>query len=118
MKFKIAKQIGFLCICLLISSTVTAQRASYKKDSLQIKVYSEITYKNSRVESIKITRTFCDYCSESQKDALKKEAWNHAYAMRNSKKNRLKDGIKKLALYIRVSKKDFLNLKKQNNIPK
>ena len=117
MKLNIAKQIVVLCISFLITSELAAQRTSYKKDSLQIKVYSEITYKNSRVESIKITRTFCDYCSESQKDALKKEAWNHAYAMRNSKKNRLKDGIKKLALYIRVSKKDFLNLKSDTNTP-
>ena len=70
-----------------------------------------IQYKDSKVESIKITKTFCDYCSENQLNALKQEAWNRAYYERYNPKNRLVNGKRKLALYIRISKKDFLSLK-------
>ncbi len=110
MRLFAAKYLLFI-MCLCCFTLVNAQSGGYQKDSLQIKVYSVIHYKDSKVESIKITKTFCDYCSENQLNALKQEAWNRAYYERYSPKNRLVNGKKKLALYIRISKKDFLNLK-------
>lgn len=47
------------------SNLVFAQRG-YKKDSLQIKVYTEIEYVQYRVKSVKVVKVFCDYCSELQ----------------------------------------------------
>ena len=110
MKLSVAKYYLFIFFlsCFVLAN---AQKGGYKKDSLQIKVYSVIQYKDSKVESIKITKTFCDYCSENQLNALKQEAWNRAYYERYNPKNRLVNGKRKLALYIRISKKDFLNLK-------
>jgi hypothetical protein len=106
-----------LILVVIISSltiqNVQAQRG-YAKDSLQIKVYTEITYKNSQVQSLKITKVFCDYCNETQIKLLKEEAGHRAYNERFSKENRLKNGLRKLALYIRIAKKDFLNLKDEN----
>ena len=99
--------------CLFLTQ-VQAQRG-YAKDSLQIKVYTEITYKNSKVESLKVTRIFCDYCNETQKEALKKEAWHRSYDERYTQVNKLEHGKRKLALYIRISKKDFANMKQLDN---
>jgi len=83
----------------------------YQKDSLQIKVYTKIEYVNYRVKSIEVTKVFCDYCSKLQLDKLKEEASRLAYLARNNKDYVLNNGIKKLAMYIRVSKKDFAALK-------
>ena len=104
------------CLYLLISNNGFAQKTGYQKDSLQIKVYSEIIYENNKVESLKVKKIFCDYCSENQLKVIKQEAWHRAYEDRYSKKNRLKDGKRRLALYIRIAKKDFLNFKEANKI--
>ena len=88
MRLPVAKYYLFI-LCLFCFVLVNAQKGGYQKDSLQIKVYSVIQYKDSKVESIKITKTFCDYCSENQLNALKQEAWNRAYYERYNPKNRL-----------------------------
>ena len=84
---------------------------NYPRDLIQIKTYSIAKFKNSKLDTVKVTKVFCDYCSENQLNALKQEAWNRAYYERYNPKNRLVNGKRKLALYIRISKKDFLNLK-------
>ena len=91
---------------------VSAQ-LGYQKDSLQIKVYTEITYKNSVAEDIEVTKVFCDYCSSFQKKAIGAEAKRRSYLERNTKTNRLDDGVRRLALYIRISKADFAALKEK-----
>jgi hypothetical protein len=103
------KQILILLFSLALASPAIAQ--GYQKDSLQIKVYTEIEYEQYRVKSIKATRVFCDYCSENQTKKIKEEALRLAYLARNNRDYILEKGIKKLAMYIRVSKKDFAVLK-------
>jgi hypothetical protein len=103
------KQIIILLFSLALASPAIAQ--GYQKDSLQIKVYTEIEYEQYRVKSIKATRVFCDYCSENQTKKIKEEALRLAYLARNNRDYILEKGIKKLAMYIRVSKKDFAALK-------
>jgi len=103
------KQILILLFSLALASPAIAQ--GYQKDSLQIKVYTEIEYEQYRVKSIKATRVFCDYCSENQTKKIKEEALRLAYLARNNRDYILEKGIKKLAMYIRVSKKDFAALK-------
>ena len=49
---------------LFISNIALSQ--SYKKDSLQIKSYTEIVYKDSLAVSIKLKKVFCDYCNSKQ----------------------------------------------------
>lgn len=93
------------------NSNSYSQIVSYRKDSLQIKTYSEITYKNSKVVGLKVTRVLCDYCDENQKAAITQQAWHRSYLDRYSPRNKMLNGKRKLALFIRISKKDFANLK-------
>ena len=115
------KLISFIVILFigLAFQNVHAQRG-YAKDSLQIKVYTEIVYKDAKVESVKVTKVFCDYCDKLQVEALKNEAWNRSYFDRYNAKNKLQNGKRKLALYIRIAKADFVKIKKEsgNNLPK
>jgi len=98
--------IAFLC---LNSGLISAQ--SYAKDSLQIKSYVRVEYRNSYVKDIKLLRVMCDYCSDIQKEAIGEEAIRRAAFECRIPKNRLKDGDKKLAIYIRIAKKDFAAIK-------
>jgi len=88
-----------------------SQSISYKKDSLQIKVYTEIDYVNKRVKEIVVKKVFCDYCSENQIKFLKEKALELATYDKYNPKKRLINGTRKFALIIRVSKKDFLEIK-------
>jgi hypothetical protein len=83
----------------------------YQKDSLQIKAYAKIEYVHYRVKSIEITKVFCDYCTELQTEKIKEEAKRLAFLARNNREYIQSNGIRKLAMYIRVSKKDFAALK-------
>jgi hypothetical protein len=83
----------------------------YQKDSLQIKVYTEIEYVRYKTKSIRVKKVFCDYCTKLQSEKIKEEAMRIGYMVRNDKENILNNGIKKLAMYIRVSKKDFAALR-------
>ncbi|MEZ4782136.1 MAG: hypothetical protein R2816_11460 [Flavobacteriaceae bacterium] len=109
MKFK---QILILLFLLALANKAIAQ--GYQKDSLQIKVYTEIEYEQYRVKSIKATKVFCDYCSEIQSEKIKEEALRLAYLARHNRDYIMDKGIKKLAMYIRVSKKDFAALKEDD----
>lgn len=105
-------QIIIIIFCCFFAANTFAQ-SGYQKDSLQIKVYTKIEYKDSYAKEIRIEKVFCDYCSEYQTEKIKEEAKKIAYFERNEKRNRLKNGVKKLTLYIRVSKKDLLELKEE-----
>lgn len=96
----------FLC---LNCSVIYAQ--SYKKDSLQIKSYIHIEYRNNYVKDIKLFRVLCDYCTDIQKEAIGEEAIRRAAYECLDPKNRLKNGDKKLAIYIRIAKTDFAAIK-------
>ncbi|MFK7782349.1 MAG: hypothetical protein AB8B90_08340 [Psychroserpens sp.] len=84
---------------------------SYKKDSLQIKSYTVIEFVNNKIKSIELSKVLCDYCNEIQKKAIGKEALQRTYAESQNPKNRLENGKKKLAIYIRIAKKDFAAIK-------
>lgn len=86
-------------------------QVGYQKDSLQIKVYSEIDYHNRQVEAIRITKVFCDYCTAYQKDIVGEEAFRRTYLARFDKNVRQIEGTYRHALFIRVSKKDFARIR-------
>ncbi|SDB34875.1 hypothetical protein SAMN03097699_0832 [Flavobacteriaceae bacterium MAR_2010_188] len=84
-----------------------AKAQGYAEDSLQIKVYSEINYESYRPVSIKITKVFCEYCSPNQLKHIKGVAYETAYGERNAPENVMKNGKKKLAIYLRLPKDKF-----------
>ncbi len=84
---------------------------SYAKDSLQIKVYTEIEYENSQAKQIILKKVFCDYCSEIQTKSIAEEALRRADIEKYHPENKLKNGEKRLAIYIRISKEDFAAIK-------
>ena len=94
----------FIC-CALVSAQ------SFKKDSLQIKAYTEIEYKAGEPINITLKKVFCDYCSKTQLSLLGEDAIRRADGEKNDPKNKLKDGKKKLAVYIRIAKTDFAAIK-------
>jgi len=96
-------------IILFISSQSYGQ--SYKKDSLQIKAYTEIEYVDGRMKSLKLKKVFCDYCSERQLKLLGEDALRRTENEKNDPKNKLKNGKKKVAVYIRIAKTDFASIR-------
>ena len=104
-------QIAILSIFCLSSTVLYAQ--SYTKDSLQIKSYVIIQYGNNKVKDIKLLKVLCDYCTDFQKKAIGEEAIRRAFEERLNSKNRLKEGKKQLAIYIRIAKTDFAEIKEQ-----
>lgn len=102
-------QLIIIAIFCLNSGFLNAQ--SYTKDSLQIKSYTIIEYRNNDVKDITLLKVMCDYCSDFQKEKIGEEAIRRTYLERYDPKNRLKEGKKKLAIYIRIAKKDFAEIK-------
>jgi len=94
----------FICCTLVYAQ-------SFKKDSLQIKAYTEIEYKAGEPINITLKKVFCDYCSKNQLILLGEDAIRRADGEKNDAKNKLKDGKKKLAVYIRIAKTDFAAIK-------
>jgi len=86
-------------------------QVGYAKDSLQIKVYTEIQYKEHKPINITVTHVFCDYCNQKQKEHVKNIAWDLAYNDRFSPENMVEEGRKRLAMYIRIPKDKFILLK-------
>ena len=96
---------------LFISNIALSQ--AYKKDSLQIKSYTEIVYEDSKAESIKLKKVFCDYCNSTQLKIIGEEALFRADTEKYYPENKLKKGKKRLAIYIRIAKVDFAALKEE-----
>ena len=107
---------SLIILCFgLISVCSTFAQIGYQKDSLQIKVYTEIEYINNNVKNIKVDTVFCDYCSSYQIKMIKGEALRRTYLARNDKGTKLINGKFRHALYIRISKKDFLEMNEDDD---
>lgn len=90
-------------------------QVGFKKDSLQIKVYTEIKYIDNEPIEIIVKKVFCSYCTDFQRKVVGEEGIRRSHEVKYDSENRLKQGIKRLALYIRVSKKDFAALKDEDD---
>lgn len=101
----------FICLVLFTCIKIHGQKQGFRKDSLQIKVYSEAVYVKGKVTEINILKTFCEYCSQKQLDFLKLFAWRETYNKKYDKKYWVQNGKSKMALYIRVPKKEFRALR-------
>ncbi|MBD0832156.1 hypothetical protein ICJ83_08430 [Aestuariibaculum sp. TT11] len=91
-------------------------QVGYQKDSLQIKVYTEIDYQNFMPQAIRVKKVFCDYCTKFQKEQIGNEAYRRTFLVRNNRKFRLEKGSFRHAMYIRIAKKDFARLKEENQM--
>ena len=64
---------------------------------------------NTKIDSIIVTKVFCDYCSEIQIELIKKEATfrvnNEIYNPKYRKKGR-----HRIAINLRISKREFSEL--------
>ncbi|MEM5566141.1 hypothetical protein WNY78_13560 [Psychroserpens sp. AS72] len=100
-----------LCLVVFLINTIASSAQSYKKDSLQIKSYTLIEYRQSEVKDVKLIKVLCDYCTDIQKEAIGIEAMRRAKLESYDPINRMKEGDKKLAIYIRIAKKDFAAIK-------
>lgn len=98
-----------LCFCFFFVGNTFAQ-IGYQKDSLQIKVYTEIEYRDGLVKDIRVRKIFCDYCTEYQKKLIKEEATRRTHMLGREEGMRIINGKYKHALYIRISKEDFLEM--------
>ncbi|PNQ73160.1 hypothetical protein C1T31_08300 [Hanstruepera neustonica] len=87
--------------------TLASFPQGYAKDSLQIKVYTEIDYENREAKDITLKKVFCDYCSDAQISKIGYAALLRAHDERYLPENILVNGTKKLAIIIRISKEDF-----------
>jgi vacuolar-type H+-ATPase catalytic subunit A/Vma1 len=97
-------------IYIMFAKSIQAQVHDFKKDSLQIKVYSTILYKNYTPKKIEILKVFCDYCNEAQVKIVKRKAWDESYRLRKSSEYVLENGTSKLAIYLRFAKTYFRSL--------
>ena len=107
--------IVLLTIITLFNTEAIKAQVGYQNDSLQIKVYTKIDYVNRKAVNIKVRKVFCEYCTEFQKEKLAEEAYRRTFLVRNDADVRLVNGTFKHALYIRVSKKDFAELKREGD---
>ena len=111
MKAKLIIILSFLCFPCMVS----AQR-SWREDSLQFKVYTRIYFnKIEQIDSVKVQKITCDYCSQKQVLALSEEALYRARMDLNNPDLK-KTGIHVQAHFIRISKEDFKTI--NNKQPK
>jgi len=95
------------------SQCLKAQTRDYRKDSLQFKMYTRMFINEQlQVDSIRVKKIFCDYCTEQQLEVLHNEALQQSALERHNPKYR-KAGEHRLALLVRFSKEDFKRLNKQ-----
>ncbi len=96
---------------LLFSSFIAFSQHSYRKDSLQIKVYSELyVNENVKIDSIKVKKIFCEFCTDNQLKAIKEESYYRTQDEFYNPKYH-KEGKHIIAIYLRISKDDFSKMK-------
>lgn len=93
-------------IMLLFSLGIyDAYAQPYTKDSLQFKVYTIASFKDSKLKDIKLDKVFCHYCSDAQLKALEQLGLIASNRLVKESKNRLINGKKKITIFLRVAKK-------------
>jgi len=87
-----------------------AQQRDYRKDSLQFKVYTRLYVDtNLGIDSVVVKKVFCDFCSDTQTEFLRNEAYKMTLIERYNPKYQ-QPGEHRVALYMRYSKDFFKKL--------
>jgi hypothetical protein len=90
-----------------------AQKRDSGKDTLRIKVYTQIKYVDGRMQNVEIEKVFCDYCSPLQIEALEDEARSIIRREKMYWTRGKENKIQRYTLIISVARKDLLALKEQ-----
>lgn len=112
-KIKYYVVLVFLC-CFSFNYSI-GQTRDFSKDSLRIKVYTEIEYVDGRMKKVEVTKVFCDYCSAIQIEALKEQARVNIYHDKSYWTYGKVNDIQKFTLIIRTAKKDLIAINKEND---
>ncbi len=104
-----------LILCGLSFNYGIAQKKDFSKDTLRIKVYTEIEYVEGRMQNAEVTKVFCDYCTLVQMEALKEQAKSIIYREKRYWSYGKVNDIQKLTLIISVSRKDLAAIKNDND---
>lgn len=97
---------------LLLFCAFAKAQSGWRKDSVQFKVFTRLYINELKmVDSIKVQKIECDYCSQKQILGLAEEAL-HRTRLDIDNPKYSKKGIYQDSHYIRVSREDF---KKLNN---
>ena len=104
-----------LVICCFSFNYGVGQTRDFSKDTLRIKVYTEIEYVEGRMKKVEITKVFCDYCSPVQIEALKEQARTNIYHDKSYWTYGKVNDIQKFTLIIIAAKKDLIALKEPEN---
>jgi hypothetical protein len=107
----LVKRTQYLLFLIFALVSYLCKAQSYRQDSLQIKSYTLIEYRNNEAKEITLLKVLCDYCSEAQSKAIGNEAVRRSYNDRYNPENRMKDGQKRLAVIIRIAKTDLAAIK-------
>lgn len=103
-------------ILLFLFYIVEVDAQSFTKDSLQFKVYTITSFKNSKVENIEVDRILCSYCSDIQMLALEQSSIRSTLKLIQKPENRLIEGKIRLTIFIRVRKEKFAKLKAKDTL--
>lgn len=92
-----------------------AQKKESVKDTLRIKVYTEIKYVDGRLNNVDVTKVFCDYCSQGQIDAMKEQALAIVHREKRYWTYGKENKIQKYTLIISVARKDLIEIKERED---
>ena len=113
--FKISYYLVALIIYCFSFNYSIGQNRDFSKDTLRIKVYTEIEYIEGRMKKVEVTKVFCDYCSDIQIEALKEQAKAIIYHDKSYWTYGKINDIQKFTLIIRTARKDLIAIKKEND---
>ncbi|MFT5861933.1 MAG: hypothetical protein ACI828_000579 [Flavobacteriales bacterium] len=103
------RKLIIIAVFMLFFAFAKAQ-SGWRKDSLQFKVFTRLYINELKmVDSVKVQKIECDYCSQRQILGLGKEALHRTRLDIDNPKYSEK-GVYQDAHYIRVSRADFLKL--------
>jgi hypothetical protein len=103
------KKLIMIAGCMLFFAFAKAQ-SGWRKDSVQFKVFTRLYINELKmVDSVKVQKIECDYCSQRQILGLAEEAL-HRTRLDIDNPKYSKKGVYQDSHYIRVSREDFLKL--------
>ena len=104
-----------LMFCCFSFNYSIGQSRDFSKDTLRIKVYTEIEYVEGRMKKVEVTKVFCDYCSAIQIEALKEQAKANIYHDKSYWTYGKVNDIQKFTLIIRTARKDLIAIKTEKD---
>lgn len=112
---KVLNYVAVFFICFFSFNYSIGQTRNISKDTLRIKVYTEIEYVQGRMKKLTVTKVFCDYCSPAQIEALKEQIKEIVYREKRYWTYGKINDIYKHTMILSVSREDLLAIKNEEN---